>query len=150
MSGILRIFLNNKRYFSDVKIKPVISVTENAWKKINTILSNDKNNNNKSMLLDIKSGGCNGFNYIFTTFNSNETRIKDADKYNKYSIVQSPFNKDNKIYIEPIAEFYVLGTKIDYVQEDYSKNIFESKFIFIPDKNLATNCGCGISFSLKN
>ena len=44
---------------------------------------------------------------------------------------------------------FLFGTKIDFIKEDYNKNIFESKFIFIPDKNLATSCGCGISFNPK-
>ena len=44
---------------------------------------------------------------------------------------------------------YLLGTTIDYVREDYSENIFESKFVYIPDKNMATSCGCGVSFTPK-
>ena len=44
---------------------------------------------------------------------------------------------------------YLLGTTIDYVKEDYSKNIFESKFVYIPDKDKATSCGCGVSFNPK-
>ena len=42
-----------------------------------------------------------------------------------------------------------MGTTIDFITEDYSKNIFENKFTFTPQKNLATSCGCGISFALK-
>ena len=45
---------------------------------------------------------------------------------------------------------FLIGTKIDYINENYSKNIFESKFIFTPDKNFATSCGCGVSFNPKN
>ena len=44
---------------------------------------------------------------------------------------------------------FLLGTKIDYVNEDYSQGVYESKFIFEPDKDLATSCGCGVSFSPK-
>ena len=45
---------------------------------------------------------------------------------------------------------YLLNTKIDFIKEDFSKNIFENKFVFIPDKDKASTCGCGVSFSLKN
>ena len=39
---------------------------------------------------------------------------------------------------------------IDYIFEDYDKGIFENKFIFETDKNVASSCGCGISFTPKN
>lgn len=60
---------------------------------------------------------------------------------------------DNKsflfgIKVRPIAEIYLLGTTIDYITQDYDKNIFESKFDFIIDKNLASTCG--ISFTPNN
>jgi iron-sulfur cluster assembly protein len=55
-----------------------------------------------------------------------------------------------KVYIDPIAEIYLLGTTIDYIKQDYDKNIFESKFDFNIDKNLASTCGCGISFTPNN
>jgi Fe-S cluster assembly iron-binding protein IscA len=58
-------------------------------------------------------------------------------------------NNNIKIYIDQLSEFYLLGTKIDYISEDFNKNIFESKFTFTPNKNKASSCGCGISFSPK-
>jgi len=48
-----------------------------------------------------------------------------------------------------LSELYLLGTTIDYINQDYIKNIFESKFIFNIDKELASACGCGISFTPK-
>jgi len=50
--------------------------------------------------------------------------------------------------VRPIAEIYLLGTTIDYITQDYDKNIFESKFDFIIDKKLASTCG--ISFTPNN
>ena len=35
------------------------------------------------------------------------------------------------------------------MEQDYTKNIYESKFVFTPDKKMATSCGCGVSFALK-
>tara|TARA_B110001450_G_scaffold46396_1_gene43124 strand:+ start:357 stop:833 length:477 start_codon:yes stop_codon:yes gene_type:complete len=126
--------------------KPIINVTENAWKKINNIIKKTNNTQPKSssMLLDISSGGCNGFNYKFNIITPIENK-----KISNYSVIVSPDNLNNKIYIDSMAEFYVIGTTIDYIKEDFTNNIFESKFLFTPDKSLATNCGCGISFSLK-
>ena len=59
-------------------------------------------------------------------------------------------NNGAKLLIDPLSEMYLLGTTIDYIIEDYDKGIFENKFVFIPDKNLASACGCGISFTPKN
>ena len=54
-----------------------------------------------------------------------------------------------KVYIDPISEMYLFDTEIDYISEDLKKNMFENKFVFIPDKNKSITCGCGISFSPK-
>jgi Fe-S cluster assembly iron-binding protein IscA len=56
-------------------------------------------------------------------------------------------NAGSKVYIESKSEFYLIGTRIDFVKEDYSKNIFESKCTFTQDKEKASSCGCGVSFS---
>ena len=119
--------------------KDMIKVTSSAWNKVNFIL--DKSNNKYGMLFSVKGGGCSGFNYKLNTINEN---IKDL---NKFSYVE---NENNRIYIDPIAEMYLIGTTIDYINEDFSKGIYENKFKFIPEKDRASTCGCGISFSPKN
>ena len=58
-------------------------------------------------------------------------------------------NNKIKIFIDPLSEIYLFGTTIDYIYENYDKSIFENKFIFLPDKDIATSCGCGVSFSPK-
>ena len=128
---------------SSSKLVP-INVTTNAWNKIENILKIQSNN--WGFLFSAEGGGCGGFNYSFKTI--------DNDRYNKIfdksKIKPSIINNDNsKIMIDPYSEMFLLGTTIDYVKEDYNKNIFESKFIFVPNKELATTCGCGVSFSPK-
>ena len=63
--------------------------------------------------------------YIFYFIPRDKT-IENSDNHN-----QEPDNWEN------------------FVGEDYAKDIFESKFIFSPDKELASSCGCGVSFSPK-
>ena len=139
-----RIFLTRLyTTFSKSNFEP-IKVTDNAWNKIGNILKIQSNN--WGFLFSAEGGGCGGFNYSFKTI--------DYDKYNKIfdksKIKPSIINNDNnKIIIDPYSEMFLLGTTIDYVKEDYNKNIFESKFIFVPNKELATTCGCGVSFSPK-
>ena len=58
-------------------------------------------------------------------------------------------NNDVVVYIDPLSELYLIGTTIDYIDQNYKKNIFESKFVFNVDKELLSTCGCGISFTPK-
>ena len=118
--------------------KDIIKVTSSAWNKIDFIIN--KANNKQGMLFSVQGGGCNGFNYKLNLINEN---IKDLDKY---SFVK---NDKSKVFIDPIAEMYLIGTTIDYINEDFSKGIYENKFKFIPEKDRASTCGCGVSFSPK-
>jgi iron-sulfur cluster assembly accessory protein len=119
-----------------------IKVTTNAWKKITDILK--KSNNNIGFIYSASSGGCNGFNFELNLLNKENHKQIINNKF--YTVLN---NKDTKIYVDPLSELYLLGTTIDYIQEDYSKGHYESKFDFKINKELMTSCGCGISFSLK-
>ena len=130
------------RFLSTIKQKNLFHITDNAWGKIIQVLSADTNS--KGFLFFADNGGCNGFNYNLT--------LLDNKKFTTISTQNPNFIErlDNKVYIDPLSEMYLLGTTIDYINEDYSKGIFESKFIFTADKNLYMSCGCGISFTPKN
>lgn len=119
-----------------------IKVTTNAWKKITDILK--KSNNNIGFIYSASSGGCNGFNFELNLLNKENHKQIINNKF--YTVLN---NEDSKIYVDPLSELYLLGTTIDYIQEDYSKGHYESKFDFKINKELMTSCGCGISFSLK-
>ena len=113
--------------------KNIITVTKNALKKMNSIL---QKSNNKIFLFGINSGGCNGFNYNLQLIENTKLDIK-----------QQTNNKYVKLYIEPLNELYLVGLEIDFLEEDYNKGIFESKFIYNSDKNMTSTCGCGLSFT---
>ncbi len=130
-----------KRFFSAINKKVPIQITDLAWNKINDIV---KNSNSKGMVLFASSGGCNGFNYNLKLLENYSDDLTDSKM--KPTLLE---NNDCKVYIDPLSEMFLLGTKIDYVNEDYSKGVYESKFLFEPDKELATSCGCGVSFSPK-
>ena len=131
------------RIFSTKVIKSPINITKHAWDKIDSIMQKSKNTN--GFLFSVSSGGCNGFNYNLNLLDDNEMDELKNEKVKSTILVNGPA----KIYIEPKSEFYLIGTTIDFVKEDYSKNIFESKFTFKPDKEKASSCGCGVSFSPK-
>ena len=117
----------------------IINITKSAWSKLGQIIRGQGANRSYAFLFSASSGGCNGFNYDLSTIDKRE--FKELIKPN---ILE---HEDIRFAVDPLAEIYLLGTTIDYVKEDYSKNIFESKFVFIPDKNMATSCGCGVSFN---
>ena len=119
--------------------KNIITVTKNAFQKMNSIMK--KSNNKNGFLFRIDSGGCNGFN-----FNLKLMEDKELDKIikQKPNIIQ---DEKVKVYVEPLSELYLVGTEIDYLKEDYSKGIFESKFVYNVDKKMASTCGCGVSFT---
>ena len=138
-----------KRFFSTIRAAntpPSIHVSHRAWDKLIEI---SKAQSNQSFLFSATGGGCNGFNYKLNLID-NEA-YKNITDSNMRKIKPSVFIKQNtNLLIDPMSEFLLLGTTIDYVREDYSNGIFENKFIFIPDKTLATSCGCGISFTPKS
>ena len=119
-----------------------IQVTRSAWSKMKDIIQ--KSNHRYGFLYSCSSGGCNGFNF--------ELDLLDKgyyEKINKEQFLTVLTNGNDKLYIDPLSEMYLLGTTIDFVKEDYQKGIYESKFNFEINKELMTSCGCGISFSPK-
>jgi len=127
-----------KRLFSSINKFPII-ITDNAWNKMIKII---KKKNATCFMFSAVSGGCNGFNYNLKILDKDEYK-EIFDNKAKPTIIE---NNNAKLLIDPISEIYLLGTTIDYISEDYDKGIFENKFVFNVDKNLASSCGCGISF----
>jgi len=120
-----------------------IRVTQNAWKKMANIIKISKNP--LGFIFHASSGGCNGFNF--------KLELLNKCRYNQIK-GKSPMILHNnifgaKLYVDPMSEMFLLGTTIDYIKEDYTKGLFENKFIFHIDPKIASSCGCGISFTPK-
>ena len=78
----------------------------------------------------VKSGGCAGLSYIMEyakEINPSDEVIED---------------KGVKVFIDPGAIMYLLGTEMDYKKEQFS-----SSFIF-KNPNETERCGCGESFKV--
>ncbi len=127
-----------KRFINQISNQN-INITESAWNKISNIL---KQTQGCSFIFSAKGGGCNGFNYDFRSINKDEFEkiIFDSGKI-KPTILE---NNKSKIIIDPLSEFLLVNTCIDYYED-----IYESKFLFKRDKTSVTSCGCGTSFSIK-
>ena len=79
----------------------------------------------------VKGGGCAGFEYKMDV---------EAEKGDKDQVIEYG---DVKILVDPVCEFYLLGTEVDYKRET-----FGSYFTY-NNPNSASQCGCGTSFSVK-
>lgn len=102
----------------------MLELTENAVKRLSYIA--DKAGT-RYVRLDIKGGGCAGFNYNWSTTDTRE------DKDLLFADV---------LLISSDLEFYLLGTELDYIDE-----AFKSEFV-IRNPNSKSSCGCGESFSI--
>ena len=110
-------------------MKQVITLSDSAANRIKEIMSN---NETKSIgvRVGVKSGGCAGMSYIMEY----AKEINPTDE-----IIEA---KGVKVFIDPGAIMYLLGTEIDYKQEQFS-----STFVF-KNPNETERCGCGESFKI--
>ena len=108
-------------------MKQVITLSDNAANRIKEIMSNNEKNS-IGVRVGVKSGGCAGMSYIMEY----AKEIKPADE-----IIE---DKGVKVFIDPSAIMYLLGTEMDYKKEQFS-----STFVF-KNPNETERCGCGESF----
>tara|TARA_B100000965_G_scaffold358742_1_gene338340 strand:+ start:297 stop:632 length:336 start_codon:yes stop_codon:yes gene_type:complete len=109
--------------------KKIISLSENAAKRITEIMSSAEKNS-LGVRVGVKSGGCAGMSYVMEytkKINPNDEVIED---------------KGVKVFIDSAAVMYLLGTEMDYKKDDFS-----SSFIF-KNPNETERCGCGESFKI--
>ena len=107
--------------------KSALSVSPAAWEKIGNVLKTQKS---EAFLFSAEGGGCNGYNYSLTTLAEEE-----YDTWKRKKIAPTKVEHEgSQILIDPLSEMLLLGTHIDYIKEDYSNNVFESKFTFTQDK----------------
>ena len=109
--------------------KEIISLTENAASRIKEIMSSAKNDS-IGVRIGVKSGGCAGMSYIMEY--TKEVNTNDE-------IIEQ---KGVKVFIDPGAIMYLLGTEMDYKKEELS-----STFVF-KNPNETERCGCGESFKV--
>ena len=108
-------------------MNPVIKLSDNAASRIKEIMANAEKDS-IGVRVSVKSGGCAGMSYVMEytkELNPNDEVIED---------------KGVKVFIDSAAIMYLLGTEMDYKQEELS-----SSFVFI-NPNETERCGCGESF----
>ena len=104
----------------------VVTLTENAQEQINKLC---QENDKWGVSLNVKGGGCAGFEYEWD-FVSEET-IEDNDE-----IINT---EDGNFVIGSHSIMFLLGSMIDY-----KKDIMGAMFD-IQNPNAVSSCGCGVS-----
>ena len=102
----------------------MITLTQNAR---NHLKSLSEKHDKPFVRLEVKGGGCAGFEYEWTF-------SKGTD--------ENDIVVDNILLIDKMFELYIVGMELDYVEE-----IFGSNFVF-KNPQAKNTCGCGTSFSI--
>ena len=108
----------------------IIKLSDNAAKRIREIMTNAEKDS-LGVRVSIKSGGCAGMAYVMEytkEVNPNDEVIED---------------KGVKVFVDSAAVMYLLGTEMDYKEEEMS-----STFVF-NNPNETERCGCGESFKIN-
>ena len=109
---------------------PIIKLSDNAALKIKELMNNAEKDS-IGVRVSVKSGGCAGMSYVMEYTkkpNPNDEVIED---------------KGVKVFVDPAAVMYLLGTEMDYKTEELS-----SSFVF-NNPNETERCGCGESFKIS-
>ena len=109
--------------------KQIISLSENAAGRIKEIMSSAEKDS-IGVRVGVKSGGCAGMSYVLEY--AKETKPNDE-------MIE---DKGVKVFVDPAAVMYLLGTEMDYKKEEFS-----SSFVF-DNPNETERCGCGESFKI--
>lgn len=107
----------------------MITLTQNAADHIRSLI--DQAPEGQPVLglrIGVQSGGCSGMSYFMEYA---------AEKNPMEEVIE---DKGVKVFVDPKAMMYLIGTEMDYNQSD-----FEAGFTF-KNPNETGRCGCGKSF----
>lgn len=107
-----------------------VQLTENAAKKISSLIREENSAVPLMFRIMISGGGCSGFQYGFSL---------DHDSNTDDHIFEV---RDIKVVVDEASLPLVEGAQIDYVEE-----LIGASFV-VKNPNASTSCGCGNSFSI--
>jgi iron-sulfur cluster assembly protein len=112
----------------------MITLTESAKNQINKLCAE---NNCWGISLNLKGGGCAGFEYEWGTVKASEQVEKNDEIFDTGA---------GHFVVNSYSVMYLIGTEVDYVSSLVGSN-FE-----ISNPNAKSSCGCGVSvnFDMDN
>jgi iron-sulfur cluster assembly protein len=108
---------------------PIITITNRALERMKELLDK-RGKSSLGIRISLKTKGCSGLSYAI--------EYADEEKEFDEMIVYENF----KVFIDPKAVLHILGTEMNYVEEE-----MHSGFTF-SNPNEKGRCGCGKSFHI--
>ena len=109
--------------------KSMITLTEAAAERVHALIARSESPV-LGLRVGVKTRGCSGLSYF----------VEYAEEQKKFEDVVE--DKGVKIFIDPTAVMFLIGTEMDYVEDK-----IQSGFVF-KNPNEKNRCGCGESFSV--
>ncbi len=106
------------------------SVTDNAAKRILTLLSEEAKQDNLRLRISVSGGGCSGFQYHFLL---DDQQLSDDLIFT---------HNGAEVIVDEVSLGLLEGSMLDYVEDMVS-----SSFV-LKNPNATASCGCGNSFSI--
>ena len=102
----------------------MITLTESAKRYMKSVFYNGDH-----VSLSVKGGGCSGLQYGWGL---------------KYSYPDVKWSEpiDNLLVVDPLAEMYLAGSEVDYVEE------LGGSYLTVKNPMSTSSCGCGESFGV--
>lgn len=108
----------------------MITITENAIRKLKDVLATLSETGTVGIRLSIIGGGCSGFSYKMAL----EKEVKTFDKTYNFDGV--------KVIVDQASMLYLEGTEVDYIET------LESSGFKFNNPHVKRTCGCGSSFNM--
>ncbi|TQV79381.1 HesB/IscA family protein [Denitrobaculum tricleocarpae] len=109
--------------------KPMITMTDAAAARVKELIDRSEKPV-QGLRVGVNSRGCSGMSYV-VEYAEEQGRFED--------VVES---KGVKIFIDPTAVMFLIGSEMDYVEDK-----FQTGFVF-SNPNEKGRCGCGESFHI--
>jgi len=107
----------------------LVTLTANTVEKLKSIIANDPEAKGKALRIGLESGGCSGYQYVFTF---------DTKKENDHVIASDGV----EVLIDDKTGEMLKGSVIDYTQD------FGGEGFAINNPNVKKSCGCGHSVDI--
>lgn len=117
------------RYIKMTNDNTPVTLSENAAKRINTLVESQGNKNLK-FRITINGGGCSGFQYDFAL-------VEDSKEDDL--VVE---RNGATMLVDGLSIMYLMGSEVDFTEE-----LAGSMFV-VKNPNATASCGCGSSFAV--